>query len=267
VETETVVPMETKTIIVPRIPLEIMDEILDHLAADSDLGPLQSCALVSKSWVPSCRRHLFHTVLFTLGSILRWHKTFPVPEASPAHYIRDLRVWAGGSDGSPSLFFKYAPWITNVERVTLLGDGRWIPTFWRLPQSVTSLTMKTDASNLIQVRDIMAQLRNLDDLSLSGSVVTVDREGSTVVGIGTDLRGKFGGQLQLLNGYADEDAINVLLEIPTGLRFAEVEIRGTRGCLLSAVRLAEACCMTLVKLSYTASFQCTSHPFFWSGGF
>ena len=62
--TETIIPVKTKTVVLPRIPQEIIDEILDHLAADSDLRSLRSCVLVSRSWVPSCRQHLFRAILF-----------------------------------------------------------------------------------------------------------------------------------------------------------------------------------------------------------
>ena len=121
---------ETASAVAPRIPQEIVDEILDHLAADSDHRSLSSCALVSKPWVPSCRRHLFHTILFTTKDMAKWLETFPVPEESPALYIRDLRVsTASGYDSSPEKFFEYTLWFRNVERVTLLGNGRWIPTF------------------------------------------------------------------------------------------------------------------------------------------
>ena len=248
VKTERALTAGTKTVVVPRVPQEIIDEILGYLASDSDLTSLQSCALVSKSWVPSCQRHLFHTIHFTPGATFGWSRAFRVPDESPARYVRDLRVSTGGSD---HLFFKYAPWFTNMERLTLLGDGRWTPTCWRLPQSITSLTMVTNTSSLAQVRDIIEQLPNLDDLSLSGTLVPVDR--TTLVGIGAVLRGRFGGRLQLLREYAKKDAADMLLEVPTGLHFTEVEIRGIHGCLLSTARLAEACCKTLVKLSYAVT--------------
>ena len=182
---------------------------------------------------------------------------FQVPEKSPAHYVKDLRVSTGSADHS---FFKHVLWFTNVERMTLSGDWRWRPTRWssRLPQSITSLTMETDTSNLVQVRDIMAQLPNLDSLSLSGVLVPVDE--TRLVRIGMTLKGRFGGRLQLNQGYAGRDALNMLLEIPTGLRFTEVDICGMHGCLLSTMRLSEACRTTLVKLTYEASSLCKSRP-------
>jgi len=260
VETAAVIPVKANTTIGPGIPREILDAVLDHLVADSDLRSLRSCALVSKSWVPSCRRHLFHTVHFTLGSILRWEKAFPVPEKSPAHFIRDLRVSSGGSDGSPGgLFFRYAPWITGVERVSFLGDGKWIPMFWQLPRSITSLTMRTDTSTLVQVRNILAQLPNLDDLSLSGTLVPLSRR--QLGGIGTDLRGRFRGRLRLFEEHAGKDVVDMLLEVPTGLHFTVVEIRGMGECLFSTARFVGACCKTLVKLTYTVSSYCEFPPF------
>jgi len=255
VKTEKVMRAGTETVIIPRIPQEIIDEILDHLAADSDFTSLRSCALVSKSWVPSCRRHLFHTVHFTPATTSGWSKTFRVPEESPAHYVKDLRVSTGNSD---RLFLKYTPWFTRVEGMTLLGDGGWTPTCWRLPRSITSLTMKTDTSTLVQVRNIMAQLPNLNSLSLSGVLVPADK--TRLVRIGTTLKGRFSGRLQLTDGYAGRDAFNMLLEIPTGLRFTEVDICGMHGCLLSTTRLAEACRTTLAKLTYEASSLCKPPP-------
>ena len=257
-----VIPAETETVVVPRIPREIIDEILDYLTADSGPISLRSCALISKSWVPSCQRRLFHTIHFTPDATIRWSRTFLLPEESPAHHVKDLRA---SIDGSDRLFFKYTPWFTNLERMTLLGDGEWTPTRWSLPQSVTSLTIRTDTSSLVQVRNIMAQLPNLNDLSLSGALVPLSRRALTR--IGTGLRGRFGGQLRLFEGYAGKDVVDMLLEVPTGLHFTEVQICGTCEGLLPAVRLAEACCKTLVKLSHAVTSHCMSHPFSKSRGF
>ena len=263
--------VKTEVAIVPRVPQEIIDEILDHLAADisdfnSTVRSLRSCALVSKSWIPLSRRLLFHTIIFAPEDTARWLKMFPVPEESPAHHVRDLHLLVGGRNSVPEQFFEYTPWFTNVERMVLSGDGGlqplWIPSSWRLPQSVTSLTVKADTVTLALLQVIMGRLPNLDDLSLSGSILAADRR--TTPGVKTVLRGRFGGRLRLIEGYASEDVINTLLEIPGGLHFTEVQIRSTRECLPPTVRLAEACAKTLVKFSYTTSFLCKSRPFSWS---
>jgi hypothetical protein len=264
-------PVKTKATAVPRLPQEIIDVILDHLAANSDfksLVGLRSCAVVSKSWVPSCRRHLFHTILFTPKATARWIKVFPVPEESPAHHVRDLRFSTRGRTYHCTPF-EYFPWFTNVEKVTWSGlEGfppLWIPSLGRLPRSVTSLTIKADTVPLALSRDVLIQLPNLDDLSLSGFLDTA--EGDALPGMGTVLRGRFGGQLRLLDGQADEDVVNMLLEVPTGLHFTELHIRGTHESFLPTVRLAEACCKTLVKLSYTVSIHGKSPLFSWLGRF
>ena len=259
--------MKTKAAVILGVPEDIVNEILGLLSTDSDFRSLQSCALVSKSWVPLCRRHLFHTILFTSKDRSRWLETFPVPEESPAYYVREIHLSIGRHDSGPEGFFGYTPWFMNVERVTLLVDERFqpfsIPPFWRLPQSVTSLTISTDAATrLIHIRNIVAQLPKLDDLSLSGSLVAVERR--TLLGIGTALGGRFSGKLRLLKGYASPGVVDMLLEIPTGLRFTEVQIRSMHECHLSTVRLAEACSETLVKLSYTVTFHRKPHPFSWS---
>ena len=83
---------------------------------------LQSCSLVSKSWVPSCRRYLFHTIIFTSRDVNKWLKTFPMPEKSPAHYVKDLRFSLGGRCGAPDNFSKHTPWFTNVEKMALKAN-------------------------------------------------------------------------------------------------------------------------------------------------
>ena len=94
--------------VIPRIPQEIIGEILGHLnASDSDLRALQLCALVSRSWAPSCRRHLFRTIVFTSQKMAKWLEAFPVPEESPACHVRDLSVAIGMYDSTRGKFFEY----------------------------------------------------------------------------------------------------------------------------------------------------------------
>ena len=251
--------------VIPRIPQDIIDEISDLLAADSDFQSLQSCALLSKSWVQPCRRHLFRVVLFTRKDAVRWFDAFPVPEQSPAHHIRDLRVRIGGVDCVPERFFEWIPWFMDVTRLSLLGHGfgsSLRPSLWRLPQSITSLTIDTSVFTLVQVWNIMAQLPNLDDLSLSGS-----RTPGALPEIRPPLRGRFRGRLLLSGGYSGKGFMGKLAETPSGLCFTDVETSSTRSSFLSAVRLAEACGKTLVKLSQTIYLFGKPHPFSQSSRF
>ena len=253
--------MVSKTPQCPRIPNEILDKILNHLIADSSScdDSLRSCSLVSKSWVPSCRRHLFHTIIFSSGDVAKWLKTFPVPQESPAHYVKDLRFLLGGHYGAPEKLSKHTPWFANVEKLVLTmnttssSSRTSFPA--RLPQSVTSLTIKAGGSgvDLTQMRDIMVRLPDLNDLILSGPFVVQSKFKKRLPGLGAGLRGRFGGELQIRNGYTDEYIVNMLLEIPTGLHFTKLHVHADRACLLQTVRLAEACCETLVNLLFSCA--------------
>ena len=236
----TIIPIVSKTPQESRIPNEIIDEILNHLVADSSFGDdslqksLRSCSLVSISWIPSCRRHLFHTITFTSRNVAKWLETFPVPEESPAYHVKDLRFSLGGRCGAPEEFFKHTPWFTNAEKMTVTGNVMFpslgIPLFARLPQSVTSLAIEAGKIDLMQMRDIMVHLPNLNDLVLSGTVVVRFRK--LLPGLGTVLMGRFGGELRIWNGRTDEDFVNMLLEVPTGLHFTKLHIYANRACLL-----------------------------------
>jgi hypothetical protein len=258
-----------KTVVAPRVSQEITDEILNQLAIDPDVTPLRMCARVSKSWVILCRRHLFHTILFTSGSMARWLETFPVPKKSPAHYVRDLHFSLGWPSNAPRGFSEHTPWFTNVEAMTLSEQGgflpSWIPSLGRLPRSVTSLTINVATVSLARVRDVLVQLPKLDDLWMSGSLVVPDVY--PLAGIGAVLRGRFRGQLCLFNGHADEDVMNMLLEVPTGLHFIQMCICGTHESFLSTVRLVEACGKTLVQLRYTLFIHGKFCPFSQSSRF
>ena len=252
------VPTKLKTVTITQ---DIIDEILDHLATGSE--PLLAYALVSKSWVHPCRRHLFRIVFFTSRNMEKWFKTFPVHEESPAHHVRDLRVRVGGGQCVPESFFEFTQCFSNLERICLNGYGGIpplrIPSLWRLPQSLTSLFVPTNTINLVQIRDIMGQLPNLNNLYLEEPLAAVDRE--ELAGIGTILSGKFGGNFSLYAASPNQGVIDMLLEIPSGLHFTEVQVHYKHNHLPSVVRLAEACCKTLVKLSHVVASHGKPHLF------
>lgn len=265
-EVKQLTSAETDTTIASGVPHDIVDEILDRLSTNPDFRlSLLACSLISKSWVTPCRRRLFRTISFTGKEMTKWLKTFPVPERSPAHLVRVLTLSLGGCHAAPEEFFTHTHWFTNVERMTVLGiqgfQPVWIPSFGKLPRSVTSLTIDTDIVSLLEIRDVMQQLPNLNDLTLSGRLLKmgVDR----LRGIGTVLKGGFNGQLRLfrLKRYAETDVMNMLLEVPTGLRFTEVHIHSVYGCLLPTVRLTEACGKSLAKFTYSVQIFGKSHPF------
>lgn len=251
---------ETPVPVIPAIPQDIVCEILDDLATDARSRPtLLSCSLVSKSWITPSRRHLFRIIYFDSWNTHKWLETFPVPDRSPTRHVRRLHLSLGGDRFAPEELFKRVQGFTNLKEIIISEDGDigqswWGPSFGRLPQSVTSLTINVKAT-LLQIRDIMTELPNLDDLSLSGSLSTMD--GVWPRRIGLALRGRFGGKLKLhgLDGGHGTDIVNMLLEAPDGLHFSEVDIHSTSNCLPSIVKLAEACGQALLRLSHIIDYH------------
>ena len=73
----------------PHLPTDILDHIVDLLHNDT----LRNCCLVSKSWIPRTRKHLFAKISFrTAESLQSWKKTFPDPSTSPAYYAKTLSI-------------------------------------------------------------------------------------------------------------------------------------------------------------------------------
>lgn len=148
---------------------------------------------------------------------------FPCLRRIPPIWSESCVFLSGGESDFkvPRRFFEHVPCFTGVERVTILGYGRW-ETFRQvlggLPQPVTSVYIsRTGTVGPLEIRDILARLPNLNDLSLSGSLFVIP--GDKLRGMGTVLRGDFGGQLRLLKRLAVTEIVNTLLEVPTGLHF------------------------------------------------
>jgi len=79
----------------------------------------------------------------------------------------------------PERFLHHIWWFTNAERVGFIGPRvvtpSQAPSLWRLPQSVTSLILDTNVVTLLQVRDIVVHLPNLDNLTLTGALIPVGK--------------------------------------------------------------------------------------------
>ena len=75
----------------PRFPPEISDYILDILHDENESETPEQCCLVSKSWVPRTRKHLFARIAFQDSPDCKtWTDMFPDPAISPTCYARSL---------------------------------------------------------------------------------------------------------------------------------------------------------------------------------
>ena len=98
----------------PRLPPEILDYTIDLL--HDEPGALKQCCLVSKSWVPRTRRHLFARIDFdSTHELEAWKRSFPDPTNSPAYHTLSLFV------GCPHFF-------TVADAI----EGGWLRAFSRV---------------------------------------------------------------------------------------------------------------------------------------
>ena len=75
------------------LPPEILDIVVDHL--HDQPTTLGACCVVSRSWIPRSRIHIFARVKLNAygpSTVRHWIAAFPDPLNSPAHYARTLTV-------------------------------------------------------------------------------------------------------------------------------------------------------------------------------
>jgi len=73
------------------LPPEILDRIVDYLHYQRET--LNQCCLVSKSWIPRTRKHLFAELYFSYECDHKaWKKAFPDCSRSPVHHTHTLRL-------------------------------------------------------------------------------------------------------------------------------------------------------------------------------
>ena len=109
-----------------RLPQEITDLIVDLL--HNEPRTLKQCCIVSKSWIPRARRHLFRWIEFDCpAQVDAWKATFPDLANSPGHHARSLSVSC-----------------LEVFTIADAGEGSWIQAF----------------SNVVQLRVLDSGTRN-----------------------------------------------------------------------------------------------------------
>ncbi|KAI0351623.1 hypothetical protein OH77DRAFT_916301 [Trametes cingulata] len=114
-----------------RLPLELLEQIVDHLY--DDFPTLRSCALVCRALVPSVRHYLFHTILIHAKNFVDYVHLF-VKNPHLTEHVRDLYFEAGGNafeslqalqqGKEPSKLLRVfalviAPRLSNVVRLTM----------------------------------------------------------------------------------------------------------------------------------------------------
>ena len=205
------------------LPPEILDLIVDHLCDEPTT--LKVCCLVSKSWIPRTRKHLFAQVEFRAlqRPVELWKKAFPDPSNSPAHHTRTLCI-----RDLPTLTAvdtEAGGWIRTFHNVVslrlerIIWQGRRAPLipFHGLAPTIRSLSLTCTS---FEVFDLICSFPLLEDLALV--LLTTGDAGGWTAPLTSP---KLTGSLKLMmNIGRTRSVVNRLLDFPDGLRFAEVMV-------------------------------------------
>ena len=255
-------PLTKTTMSNPSLPPEMLDHTVVFL--HDDVEALRECCLVSKSWVPRARRHLFAVVQFrTPDDIDTWKKTFPDPSNSPAHYTHTLSI--------------------NCFEVITVADGvegGWIPTFTcvvclELDNSLASLIdlLQVSLAPFCQfsatlkvlrvvsfflphsrVFNLIRSLPLLEDLIMMGNDPVTDdnkQDGPHIVvsSPSSPSSPRFTGTLELYLLEGAAGIVRPLLNLPNGIHFRSVKLSWYKGEYTHYMtELVVACSDTLENL-------------------
>jgi len=248
------------------LPPEILDLIIDNL--HDEPTALKTCCIVSKSWVPRTRKHLFAHVKFYDGGshIGLWRKAFPDPVDSPAHHTRSFFV-----HGAPVINgADVGNWIRTFRNVVRLQvsymDRTTLLPFYGLSPAIRSLS-------LIQVSldafDLACSFPLLEDLSLVALYPKKDGDGWTI----PPTSPKLTGALNLRMFGKASSVTRRLLDLPGGLHFSNITATFPNEDAKSVADLVSACSGTLEFLTLrfrpqgafpsaptTGQYPTTTHP-------
>ena len=236
----------------PYLPAELLDHVVDHLQDATDA--LRNCCLVSKSWIPRTRKHLFADVEFhTEEDPESWQETFPNPSTSPARYTKTLLVQClpavTAADAEPG------GWIRDFSRVVRLRlieyDGRrfsLLP-FHGFSPVLKSLAVEFDV--LPPTFDLILSFPLLEHLAVKFFRTEIDDgDGSDGLPIAIQPPNPpmFTGSLDLVTTGV-KYIIRQLLSLPSGIHFRKLKVMWThQGDALPTAALVERCSHTLESL-------------------
>ena len=249
---------------IPHLPPELLDHIVDLLR--SSHRALRNCCLVSKSWIPRTRRHLFGNIVFrTATSLQSWKRIFPNPSTSPAFYAKTLSVACShvvtAADARPG------GWIRGFSHVVHLEVGRpsmhdsapvgSLISFHALSPVLKSLHVHLLILAPSRVIDLALSFPLLEDLTVTACENSVDDSGLSTAVRPSSLP-MFTGSLELTNP-GIKPISRRLLSLPGGIHFRKLVLKWSKvEDLMLTMALVEGCSHTLESLDITYVPRCTS---------
>jgi len=254
----------------PYLPPELLDHTIDLL--HDNPRALKKCCLVSKSWIPRTRKHLFAHIMFrTQKSLQSWMETFPDPFNSPAHHTHTLTC-------SQSVEYAEASeWITSFSRVVYLdvmGNGlaatlsmdSFVP-FHGFSPVIKSIRLDFAILPALQLFDLILSFPLLEDLTVvtyfGASTGGCDGPGGPSTAVEPSSPPTFAGSLDLFMRGGMGPIACRLLSSPGGIHFRKLTLTWFQESDTPLIKeLVGACSGTLESLKIIRSTHGTSihHP-------
>ena len=247
----------------PSIPSSTRDTRLHHRPPDRR-DTLEACCLVSKSWVPRTRKHLFADVKFRSPAHLKlWKEAFPDQSNSPACHTHTLLVAC--PEEVTTADAEQGGWIRSFSRVERFevysNPTRFrdpvvsLAPFHGLSPILKSLRIHSNTLSNSQIFDLICSLPLLEDLTLAISGIE-----ENVFNPDASLRATspaFTGALDLTVFEGMGSTARRLLGLPKSLRFRELTLSWLHeedtqwiaglvvGCSDTLERLIFNCCLRM----------------------
>ena len=256
----------------PYLPAEILDHIADHLH-DTE-ATLQNCCLVSKSWIPRIRKHLFAIVDFSTPKCLEtWKETFPDPLTSPGRYAKTLSInnaeLATVADAEAGGWIRGFSSVQRFEVNTASHESTapFVP-FHGFSSAIKSLRVVILALPPSSIFNLILSFPLLEDLTMvnyfEAEAGTDDSDGSegneTQIAARSAIPSMFTGSLELYLQAGIERIARRLLSLPGGIHFRNLTL--TWCCeeeLSLMVALVEECSHTIESLNIASEPFGTVH--------
>jgi hypothetical protein len=234
------------------LPAELLDHIVDLL--HDSRNALKSCCLVSKSWIPRARNHLFASVKFTTGEDLQsWKTAFPDPYTSPACYTKTLHLKCPLAVAAED---REKGWISTFNHVVHFkldsfeapaGQFSLTP-FLGFSPAIKSLHLIFDTVPSSQAFDLIYSFPLLDDLAVTSydRWIDFDDQMTSVLPL---VSPSFAGCLELDLWFQMDFVASRLLSSSGGLHFRRLDFALNEETGASQIMaLVEACRFTLQSL-------------------
>ncbi|KAF9780878.1 hypothetical protein BJ322DRAFT_1112270 [Thelephora terrestris] len=235
----------------PRVlPPEVLDLIVDHL--HDQPTALEECCLVSKSWVPRARSHLFAEVEFNLSRcpIRLWTNAFPDPSNSPAHHTRRLWIYGLETTTASSTVLRQFDCIQELWVAAPVQDFSAPVSFDQLhglSPTLKTLHLSDISAPASQVFNLICSFPLLEDLWLYFVTIFGGADGWDIPSTSPRLT----GSLHLIDW--DCSVSRGLLDLPNGLHFTEITASCRVEDTVSLVDLVSRCSDNLESLDIAYS--------------